>query len=122
MLVNQIPGPDKRFIGHRNIQPYVRPRALSLINVESTIQAGEHRLPVHPGKIAKVPSVSKVNEFNMAQTNFYYQQDGSWVAFAECQLQYLEACRRLFIIHATPGALQPTVTTIVDTNPRVRPR
>ena len=96
--------------------------ALSLVGVETAIQAGEHKLPVHPGKITKVPPVRKVNEFNMAQTNFYYQQGGSWVAFAERQLQYLDACRRLFIIHATPGALQPTVTTIVDTNTRVRPR
>ncbi len=97
-------------------------RVISLINGESAIQAGEHKLPVHPGKIAAVPPVKKVDEFNMAQTNFYYQQGGSWVAFAERQLQFLDACRRLFIIHATPGALQPTVTTIVDTNLRVKPR
>ena len=74
------------------------------------------------GKITRVPPVNKVNEFNMAQTNFYYQQGGSWVAFTERQLQYLDACRRIFIIHATPGALQPTVTTIVDTNLKVAPR
>lgn len=97
-------------------------RVISLINGESAIQAGEHRLPVRSGKIAAVPPVNKVDEFNMAQTNFYYQQGGSWVAFAERQLQFLDACRRLFIIHATPGALQPTVTTIVDTNLRVKPR
>lgn len=92
--------------------------ALSLAGVETAVQAGEHRLPVGPGKITRVPPVRKVNEYNMAQTNFYYQQGGSWVAFAERQLQYIDACRRLFIIHATPGALQPTVTTIVDTNTR----
>ena len=97
-------------------------RVLSLVGVETAIQAGEHRLPVHPGKITRVNPVRKVNEFNMAQTNFYYQQGGSWVAFAERQLQYLDACRRLFIIHATPGALQPTVTTIVDINMRVSSR
>ena len=97
-------------------------RVISLINVESAIQAGEHKLPVKPGTITRVPSVRKVDDFNMAQTNFYYQQDGSWVAFAERQLQFLDASRRIFIIHATPGALQPTVTTIVDTNLRVEPR
>jgi hypothetical protein len=90
-------------------------RALPLIEVETAIQAGEHRLPVHPGKITRVPPVTKVDDFNMAQTNFYYQHGGSWVAFTERQLQYLDAYRRIFIIHATPGALQPTVTTIVDT-------
>jgi hypothetical protein len=90
-------------------------RVLSFINVETAIQAGEHKLPIHPGKITRVSPVRNVNEFNMAQTNFYYQQGGSWVAFTERQLQYLDACRRLFIIHATPGALSPTVTTIMDT-------
>ncbi len=97
-------------------------RVLPLVGVETAIQAGEHRLPVHPGKITRLPPVRKVDEFNMAQTNFYYQQDGSWVAFTERQLQFLDASRRIFIIHATPGAIQPTVTTIVDTNARVVPR
>ena len=97
-------------------------RALPLLGVETAIQAGEHRLPVHPGKITSVPPVRKVNEFNMAQTNFYHQQGGAWVPFTERQLQYLDACRRIFIIHATPGALQPTVTTIVDTAARSQPQ
>ena len=97
-------------------------RALPLIGVETAIQAGEHRLPIHPGKITTVPPVTKGDEFNMAQTNFYYQQGEAWVPFTERQLQYLDASRRLFIIHATPGALQPTVTTIVDTNLKVAPR
>jgi hypothetical protein len=97
-------------------------RVLSLINVESAIQAGEHKLPVNPGKITSVPPVRKVNEFNMAQTNFYYQQGGPWVAFAERQLQFLDASRRIFIIHATPGAVQPTVTTIMDTVARAKPQ
>ncbi len=92
-------------------------RVLPLIGVETAIQAGEHRLPIHPGAITNVPPVRKVNEFNMAQTNFYYQQGASWVAFTERQLQYLDVCRRLFIVHATPGAVTPTVTTIVDTAP-----
>jgi hypothetical protein len=58
----------------------------------------------------------------MAQTNFYYQEGEAWVPFTERQLQYLDASRRLFIIHATPGALQPTITTIVDVDRRVPPR
>ena len=97
-------------------------RALPLIGVETAIQAGEHRLPIHPGKITSVPPVTKRDEYNMAQTNFYYQQGKAWVPFTERQLQYLDASRRLFIIHATPGALQPTVTTIVDVDRRVTPR
>ena len=97
-------------------------RVLPLVGVETAIQAGEHRLPVHPGKITRVPPVRKVDEFNMAQTNFYYQREESWVAFTERQLQFLDASRRIFIIHATPGALQPRVTTIMDTNMKDVPR
>jgi hypothetical protein len=102
--------------------PHGESRVLSLVGAEMMIQAGEHKVDVHPGKITRVPFVRKVNDFNMAQTNFYYNQGGSWVTFAERQLQYLEVCRRLFILHVTPGALQPTVTTIVDTNMGGGPR
>jgi hypothetical protein len=58
----------------------------------------------------------------MAQTNFYYQQGEAWVPFTERQLQFLDVCRRIFIIHATPGALQPTITTIVDIMPTLTPK
>lgn len=90
-------------------------RVLPLIGVETAIQAGEHRLSIEPGKLCRIPPVRKVNEFNMAQTNFYYREGDAWIAFTERQLQYIDACRRLFIIHATPGATAPKVTTIVDT-------
>ena len=96
--------------------PQGESRALPLLGVETAIQAGEHRIAIPPGKITTVPPVKKVNEFNMAQTNFYYKQGEAWVTFTERQLQFLDACRRIFIIHVTPGALQPTVTTIVDTS------
>ena len=88
---------------------------LPLISVRTAVQAGEHRIPLEPGRISRIPAVRRVNEFNMAQTNFYYQHGESWIPFAERQLQYIAASRRIFIIHATPGALQPTVTTLVDT-------
>ena len=39
----------------------------------------------------------------------------------ERQLQFLDANRRVFIVHVTPGALQPSVTTIVDTTPATPP-
>ena len=95
--------------------PYGESRVLSLVGVKVGIQAGEHAVAVQPCKLGRVPLVKRVNDFNMAQTNFHYlQKSGAPVVFTERQLQYIDACRRLFIIHATPGALQPTVTTIVD--------
>jgi hypothetical protein len=90
-------------------------RVLSLLGVETAIEAGEHKLPVGPGKVTNVPAVKKINEFNMAQTNFYFKEGTSWVAFTERQLQYLDDFRRIFIIHVTPGSTQPFVSTVVDT-------
>jgi hypothetical protein len=96
--------------------PYGESRVLSLVDLNLGIQAGEHMAVVQPWTLGSIASVKRVNEYNMAQTNFHYQQkNGSSVVFAERQLQYNDVCRRIFIIHATPRALQPTVTTIVDT-------
>lgn len=97
-------------------------RVVPLIGIKTAIEIGEHKVPVSPGKITRVPPVKKVNEFNMAQTNFYYLSGEKWVAFTERQLQFLNITRRLFIVHATPGAVAPTVTTIVDTKRGVAPR
>ena len=124
-IVVVLPAPDGKKPAYRMMLiddseeafPNGESRVLPLIGVEIGIQAGEHKLPVRPGEITRVPPVRKVNEFNMAQTNFYYLQGGSWRAFTERQLQYLEVYRRLFIVHVTPGAIAPKVTTIVDTAP-----
>jgi hypothetical protein len=101
--------------------PQGESRVIPLIGEEIGLQAGEHRLTAKPGIITRVPPVKRVNDYNMAQTNFHYRQGDSWIAFTERQLQYLDASRRLFIIHATPGALTPTVTTIVDTSQATAP-
>lgn len=90
-------------------------RILTLLPMEVAIEAGEHKLPIRPGEIAHLPPVKKVNEYNMAQTNFYYKKGESWSVFTERQLQYVDGVRRIFIVNITPGALQPTVNTIVDT-------
>lgn len=96
-------------------------RVLSLVPVETALEAGEHKLPISPGKLTNVPPVRKVNEFNMAQTNFYYREGGTWVPFTERQLQFLDEFRRVFLVHVSPGATHPSVTTILDTAPAVVP-
>jgi hypothetical protein len=96
-------------------------RILTLLPIEVAIKAGEHNLPIHPGEIARLPPVKKVNEYNMAQTNFYYKKQESWTVFTERQLQYLDGVRRIFIVNITPGALQPNVNTIVDTTSPTAP-
>jgi diguanylate cyclase (GGDEF)-like protein len=48
-------------------------RVISLVAFEAALQAGEHKLPLKPASITKVPAVKQANEFNMAQTNFYFK-------------------------------------------------
>ncbi|MFK7852045.1 MAG: hypothetical protein AB8D78_13805 [Akkermansiaceae bacterium] len=123
-IILVIPAPKDKIPAYRMLMindsektfPKGESRVIPLVGVKTAVQAGEHRISVDPGKIVRVPPVRKTNEYNMAQTNFYYQRQDSWVAFTERQLQYLDANRRLFIVHATPGALAPTVSTIVDTS------
>lgn len=92
---------------------------LSIIPVESAIEAGEHKLQIKAGAVTRVPAVKKKDDYNMAQTNFFYKKNDSWTPFAERRLQYLDECRRIFIIHSTPKSRQPTVRTIIDTAPAV---
>lgn len=124
-IVILVPGPPNTAPAYRPVMiedsstgfPKGESRVLSLVPVETAIEAGEHKLPISPGKIVSVPAVKKLNEFNMAQTNFYYKDGAAWVTFTERQVQYLDSFRRIFIISATPGASQPLITTIVDTAP-----
>ncbi len=97
-------------------------RIISLVPMEMSIEVGEHKLTIPPGVITRVPAVTKVDAYNMAQTSFRSKEGDSWVTFTERQLQYLDGFRRVFIVHLGPGAIQPTITTIVDTSPVVPKR
>jgi len=46
----------------------------------------------------------------------------SFFRFTERQMQYLEDYRRIFVVHVTPGAVAPTVTSIVDIAPAPVPK
>ena len=97
-------------------------RVINLTQADTAMQAGEHKLPLPSGKVTDLPAVKKVNEFNMAQTNFYYKEGEEWIAFTERQLQYLDTTKRIFLIYLTPGSTQPFVTTIVDNTPEFIPK
>ena len=116
--------PDSKFAMHAVVIddtakgfPKGESRILSMIPVEVGIQAGEHRLRAEPGKVTRIPAVEKRNEFNIAQTSFYYKKDDSWVVFTERQVQYLDKFRRIFLVSVPPGGGHPYITTIVDTAP-----
>lgn len=90
-------------------------KILTFISAEAAIEVGEHKLPIHPGEMVRVPPVTKVNGFKMAQTNFYYKKGETWTVFTERQLQYLDGFRRIFLVYGSPGVPQPIVFAIVDT-------
>jgi hypothetical protein len=92
-------------------------RILTLFPRETAIEVGEHRFSIIPGKITPIPPVRKVNDFHVAQTNFYLKQDEKWSAFSHSQMQYLDKVRRIFIVYATPKTNDPCVITISDTTP-----
>jgi len=92
-------------------------RAVNLLGIDAAIEAGEHRVALRAGRTTAVPAVRQVNEFNIAQTNFFYRSGEEWLPFTERQLQYVDDSRRIFLIHATPGSRRPFVTTLVDYQP-----
>lgn len=96
-------------------------RVLSMVAFDAAVEAGEHKFQLKPAAVTRIPEVKKVNEFNMAQTNFFYKDNGVWTPFTERQLQFLNEFRRIFLIYVTPGSTQPFVTTIVDTIPAAPP-
>lgn len=89
-------------------------KVLTLIPQEAAIEAGEHKIAIHPGVVANVPAVKKVDNYNMAQTKVFYKPADQWVPVMELKLQFLEEFRRIFILHITPGAMRPTVSTLID--------
>ena len=97
-------------------------RVINLTQAIAALQAGEHKIALPSGKIAELPAVKKVNEYNMAQTNFYHKEGEEWVAFTERQLQFLDTTKRIFLVYFTPGSTQPFVTTLVDNTPEFQPK
>ena len=101
--------------------PWGSSQAVSLLGVETAIEAGEHRLRLAAGKVTKIPPVTKRDEFNMAQVNFFMSEEENWVPFTERRVQFVPDLRRVFLVHATPGSQQPFVTTLTDHQPRREP-
>ena len=99
--------------------PWGESKAVNLTPVDFALEIGEHKVPLPAGKITSVPKVTKVDEYNRAQTNFYYKQADQWVVAAERRMQYVGALRRVFLIYKLPNTLAPDVRTIIDQLPPV---
>ncbi|MEO5716042.1 MAG: hypothetical protein ABIT37_21355 [Luteolibacter sp.] len=99
--------------------PWGESKAINLTPVEFALEVGDQKLALPAGKITVVPKVTKLDEYNRAQTNFYYKEGDQWVVAAERQMQYVATLRRIFLIYKSPGALAPDVRTIIDQPPPV---
>lgn len=99
--------------------PWGESKAINLTPVEFALEIGDQKLTLPGGKVTPVPKVTKLDEYNRAQTNFYYKEGDQWVVAAERQMQYLATLRRIFLIYKSPGALAPDVRTIIDQPPPV---
>ncbi len=99
--------------------PWGESKAVNLTSLEFGLEIGDQKVVVPGGKITAVPKVTKLDEYNRAQTNFYYKQGEEWVVASERQLQYLPTLRRVFLIYKMPDGLAPDVRTILDQPPPV---
>lgn len=101
--------------------PWGSSQVVSMISAETAVQAGEHRLRLPGGKITQIPPVKKRDEFNMAQLDFYLNENGSWTPFTERRIQFVDDTRRVLLVHATPGSQHPSVTTLLEQRPQEEP-
>lgn len=101
--------------------PWGTSKVVSYVGAETAIEAGEHRLRLPSGKITRVPAVKKLDEFNMAQVNFFMQDGDKLVPFTERRLRFVNATRRIFLLFVPPRSKQPFVTTLVDIKPQTEP-
>ncbi|MEO5713731.1 MAG: hypothetical protein ABIT37_09615 [Luteolibacter sp.] len=99
--------------------PWGESKAVNLTPVDFALEVGDQKLLLPGGKITAVPKVTKVDEYNRAQTNFYYKDGEQWVVASERPMQYVATLRRLFLIYKTPNALAPDVRTVIDQPPPV---
>jgi len=103
--------------------PFGESRVVNLTNVALGMQAGATRLSLPAHSVTPLPLIKEVNEYHMAQTNFYAKSDNGdqWMPFAERQVQYLETVRRISLIDVAPGAVAPTIRTVIDHVPFTPP-
>lgn len=54
--------------------PWGESKAVNLTPVDFALEVGDQKVLLPGGKITAVPKVTQVDEYNRAQTNFYYKQ------------------------------------------------
>ncbi len=125
-IVIVIPGPENSTPAYRMVLmddsaaafPPGASKVLTLVSFDTALEAGEHKVLCAPGKVTNVAAVKKLDPYNMAQTNFYFKKNDSWIVFSECKMKYLDAYRQIFIAYMRPGSNAPELTTLIDQMPK----
>jgi len=90
-------------------------RVVNMTNLPLAIKAGEHSREIPPARTVTVPRVTKVNDMNQAQTDFYRKVDKDWVVFSERPMQYTNTLRNIFLIYLMPNVADLQIRTLIDT-------
>jgi hypothetical protein len=98
--------------------PKAETRVLNLTKLELAMKAGEHSVKLPASKVSAVPAVTKRNDLNQAQTEFYRKGKGpnDWLLLAERPMQFTDAIRNIILIFQMPNVEQPQLRTLVDTD------
>lgn len=98
--------------------PKAETRVLNLTKLELAMKAGEHSVKLPPSALTAVPKVTKLNDLNQAQTEFYRKGKGEneWLLLAERPMQFTDTIRNLILVYQMPKVEEPQLRTLVDTD------
>ena len=98
--------------------PKAETRVLNLTNLELAMKAGEHSVKLPASKVSTVPKVTRRNDLNQAQTEFYRKGKGAneWQLLAERPMQFTDGIRNIILVYQMPKVEEPQLRTLVDTD------
>ncbi len=98
--------------------PKAETRVLNLTKLSLAMKAGEHSVKLPPSALTAVPKVTKRNDLNQAQTEFYRKGKGEneWLLLAERPMQFTDTIRNLILVYQMPKVEEPQLRTLVDTD------
>jgi len=92
-------------------------RVLNMTKLQLAMKAGEHSVKLPPAAVSAVPKVTKLNDLNQAQTEFYRKGEGEneWLLLAERPMQFTDGVRNIILMYQMPNVEEPQLRTIIDT-------
>jgi hypothetical protein len=92
-------------------------RVLNMTRLQLAMKAGEHAAKLPPAAVTAVPKVTKLNDLNQAQTEFYRQGEAAtdWILLAERPMQFTNGVRNIILIYQMPNVEEPQLRTLIDT-------